>query len=83
MIHAHKVLGGRARPAGHRAWRGDSCQVVVEAAYVEDLIDRRGFETICHEHLCCFSLTVLDRLFRGGGFVITDAARVPLRGGSL
>src|SRR5581483_3322199 len=45
--------------------------------------DRCEFDTIYHEHLCYFSLTALDRLFRRHGLVVRDVRRVPIHGGSL
>ena len=57
--------------------------VVVEAPYLKDLIEHVEFDTIYHEHLCYFSLTALDRLFRRHGLEIVDAERLPIHGGSL
>jgi SAM-dependent methyltransferase len=56
---------------------------VIEVPYVKDLIDHCEFDTIYHEHLCYFSLTALDRLFRRHGLVIRDMERIPIHGGSL
>ena len=56
---------------------------VIEVPYVKDLIDHCEFDTIYHEHLCYFSLTALDRLFRRHGLVIRDVERIPIHGGSL
>lgn len=56
---------------------------VMEVPYVKDLIDRCEFDTIYHEHLCYFSLTALDRLFRRHKMVLTDVERTPMHGGSL
>ncbi len=56
---------------------------VIEAPYVKDMIDHVEFDTIYHEHLCYFSLTALDRLFRRHGMVIHDVERLPIHGGSL
>jgi hypothetical protein len=47
------------------------------------MIDRSEFDTIYHEHLCYFSLTALDRLFRRHRLVIHDVARLPIHGGTL
>jgi len=57
--------------------------VVIEVPYVKDLIDRVEFDTIYPDHLCHFSLSALDRLFRRHGLVIPDVERLPLHGGSL
>jgi len=56
---------------------------VVEVPYVKDLMDQREFDTIYHEHLCYFSLTALDRLFRRHGMTVIDVERIPIHGGSL
>src|SRR5262249_40642588 len=37
---------------------------VIEAPYLVDLIHKCEFDTIYHQHLCYFSVTALDRLFR-------------------
>jgi hypothetical protein len=47
------------------------------------MIDRCEFDTIYHEHLCYFSLTALDHLFRRHGLSIIDVERLPIHGGSL
>ncbi len=46
--------------------------IVMEVPYVRDLIENTEFDTIYHEHLCYFSLTALDRLFRRHGLEIVD-----------
>ncbi len=56
---------------------------VVEVPYVRDLIDHVEFDTIYHEHLCYFSLTALNALFRRNGLRVQDVERVPIHGGSL
>lgn len=56
---------------------------IVEVPYVKDLLDRVEFDTIYHEHLCYFSLTALDELFRRHGLAVADVERIPIHGGSL
>ncbi len=56
---------------------------MIEAPYVKEMIDGTEFDTIYHEHLCYYSLTALDRLFRRHGMAIVDVERIPLHGGSL
>ena len=58
-------------------------RALIEAPYARDMIDNLEFDTIYHEHLCYFSLTALDRLFRRHGLEIVDAERIPIHGGSL
>jgi hypothetical protein len=56
---------------------------VIEAPYVVDLVDHCEFDTIYHQHLCYFSVTALDRLFRSNGLYLNAVERVPIHGGSL
>jgi len=56
---------------------------IVEVPYVKDLMDQREFDTIYHEHLCYFSLTALDQLFRRHRMTVIDVERIPIHGGSL
>jgi len=45
---------------------------VIEVPYVKDLIDHCEFDTIYHEHLCYFSVTALDYLFRRHSLFLND-----------
>lgn len=56
---------------------------VIECPYVVDLVDHVEFDTIYHQHLCYYSVTSLDKLFRQHGLYLNDVKRVPLHGGSL
>jgi SAM-dependent methyltransferase len=56
---------------------------VIEVPYLVDLIDKCEFDTIYHQHLCYFSVTALDRLFRNHGLYLNDVERVAIHGGSL
>lgn len=56
---------------------------VIEAPYVVDLVEHGEFDTIYHQHLCYFSATALDRLFRRHGLFLNDVERVSIHGGSL
>jgi SAM-dependent methyltransferase len=56
---------------------------VIEAPYVVDLIDHCEFDTIYHQHLCYFSVTALDRLFRRHGLYLNEVERTQIHGGSL
>lgn len=56
---------------------------VIEAPYLVDLVEHCEFDTIYHQHLCYFSVTALDRLFRRHGLFLNDIKRVPIHGGSL
>ncbi len=56
---------------------------VIEAPYLIDLIEHCEFDTIYHQHLCYFSVTALDKLFRRHSLFLNDVQRVPIHGGSL
>ncbi|MBS0015347.1 MAG: class I SAM-dependent methyltransferase [Arthrospira sp. SH-MAG29] len=56
---------------------------VIEAPYVVDLVDHCEFDTIYHQHLCYFSVTALDRLFRRHSLYLNDIERTAIHGGSL
>ncbi len=58
-------------------------QAVIECPYLVDLIEHCEFDTIYHQHLCYFSVTALDNLFRAHGLVLADAERTKIHGGSL
>ena len=87
VLHANNVLAHVADlndfVAGVRYMLKDDGVAVIEAPYIKDLVDRCEFDTIYHEHLCYFSLTALDALFRRHEMQIIDVARVPIHGGSL
>lgn len=87
VIHAHNVLAHVADLNGFvegiRTLLKADGVAVIEVPYVKEMIDHCEFDTIYHEHLCYFSLTALDRLFRRHGMFIRDVKRVPIHGGSL
>ncbi len=56
---------------------------VIEAPYVVDLVDKCEFDTIYHQHLCYFSITALDKLFRRHSLYLNDVQRTQIHGGSL
>jgi SAM-dependent methyltransferase len=56
---------------------------VIEMPYVKDLVDHCEFDTIYHEHLCYFSLTALDHLFRIHSLFLNNVKRLSIHGGSL
>jgi SAM-dependent methyltransferase len=56
---------------------------VFEFPYVRSMIEGNEFDTIYHEHLCYFSLSVVADLFRRHGLTVFDAERIPIHGGSL
>jgi hypothetical protein len=56
---------------------------VGEVPYVLDLIDHCEFDTIYHQHLCYFSVTALDCLFRTRGLFLNHVEHTAIHGGSL
>jgi SAM-dependent methyltransferase len=87
VLHANNVLAHVADlngfVAGIRTVLADDGAAIVEVPYLGPMIERLEFDTIYHEHLCYFSLTALDRLFRRHGMAIADAEEIALHGGSL
>lgn len=61
----------------------DSGIAVIEVPYLVDLIAKREFDTIYHQHLCYFSVTALDKLFRRHGLYLNAVQRTRVHGGSL
>jgi SAM-dependent methyltransferase len=87
VFHGHNVLAHVADLNGFVAGIARVLKpegvAVIEVPYVQDMIDHVEFDTIYHEHLCYFSVTALDRLFRRHGLLIVNAERVAIHGGSL
>jgi SAM-dependent methyltransferase len=55
----------------------------LELPYLVDLLESCEFDTIYHQHLCYFSVTALDHLFRRHGLILNDLRRLGIHGGSL
>jgi SAM-dependent methyltransferase len=87
VIHANNVLAHVADlngvVAGIAAMLKPHGVAVIEAPYLKDLLDHTEFDTIYHEHLCYFSLTALENLFRRHRLLITHVERLAIHGGSL
>jgi SAM-dependent methyltransferase len=87
VIHGNNVLAHVADTngfvAGIRLALKDGGVAVIEVPYAKDLIDHVEFDTIYHEHLCYFSVTALDQLFRRHGLHLNDVKRLSIHGGSL
>lgn len=87
VVHGNNVLAHVADTNGFAGGIAtllkDSGVAVIEVPYVKDLIDHREFDTIYHEHLCYFSVTALDRLFRRHALYLNEVKRLPIHGGSL
>jgi SAM-dependent methyltransferase len=61
----------------------DGGVAVIEVPYLVDLVSHCEFDTIYHQHLCYFSVTALDHLFRRNRLFLNDIRRVAIHGGSL
>lgn len=87
IIHANNVLAHVKDTNGFVegiSWLlKDDGVAVIEVPYVRDLIDQCEFDTIYHEHLCYFSVTALDHLFRRYALFINEIRQIPIHGGSL
>ena len=87
VLHANNVLAHVADlndfVIGVRNLLKPEGVAIIEVPYVKDLLDRCEFDTIYHEHLCYFSLTALDVLFRRHELQITAVERIAIHGGSL
>jgi len=87
VIHGNNVLAHVADLNGFVEGIGTLLKpqgvAVIEVPYVRDLIDHCEFDTIYHEHLCYFSVSALDHLFRRHGLFLNDVQRLSVHGGSL
>ena len=87
VIHANNVIAHVADlhgvVAGIAALLKDDGVAVIENHYVKDLIDHVEFDSVYHEHLCYYSVTSFERLFRQHGLTLVDAERIAMHGGSL
>ncbi|MCP4507856.1 MAG: class I SAM-dependent methyltransferase, partial [Fuerstiella sp.] len=87
VIHANNVLAHVADlngvVAGFKTILKPGGRVVVECPYLKELVDNVEFDTIYHEHLCYFSLTALNHLFRNHGLDIVDVEQLEIHGGSI
>ncbi len=87
VFHANNVLAHVANlngvVRGMNILLADDGVGVIEFPYVKDLIDHVEFDTIYHEHLCYFSLTSVETLFKRHHLEIIDVERLPIHGGSL
>jgi SAM-dependent methyltransferase len=87
VLHANNVLAHVADTNGFvegiARVLNPTGMAVLEFPYVRDLIDHCEFDTIYHQHLCYFSVTAVDKLFRRHGLFLNDVRRIPIHGGSL
>jgi len=61
----------------------DDGVAVVECPHLLPFHDKLEYDTIYHEHLCYYSLTVLGKLFEQFGLELIDVKEVSIHGGSI
>ncbi len=87
VVHANNVLAHVADLNGVVEGIGlllkDNGVAIIEVPYVKNLIEQVQFDTVYHEHLCYFSLTALDRLFKRHELMVIDVEHIAIHGGSL
>ncbi|MEM0986806.1 MAG: class I SAM-dependent methyltransferase [Pseudomonadota bacterium] len=87
VVHGNNVLAHVADTNGFVSGISkilkDNGVAVIEAPYLKPLIDHIEFDTIYHEHLCYFSVTALDKLFRRHGLFLNEIRHLSIHGGSL
>jgi SAM-dependent methyltransferase len=87
LFHANNVLAHVADLSGFvegiQRILKPTGTAVIETPYVKDMLDGVEFDTIYHEHLCYYSLTALEHLFRRHGLAVVDAEKISIHGGSL
>jgi SAM-dependent methyltransferase len=87
VIHANNVVAHvkdlHGVVAGIQTLLKPEGVAVIENHCVKDLIDHVEFDSIYHEHLCYYSVTSFERLFRQHGLTLVDVEHIPIHGGSL
>ncbi|MEQ8558142.1 MAG: class I SAM-dependent methyltransferase [Henriciella sp.] len=87
IVHGNNVLAHVADTNGFvegiRTILKPDGVAVIEMPYLRPLIEHVEFDTIYHEHLCYFSLTALDHLFRRHGLYLNRVEQLAIHGGSL
>jgi SAM-dependent methyltransferase len=68
---------------GVRELLDDTGVFVFEVSYLVDIIERKLFDTIYHEHLCYHSIGPLVKFFAAHGMELFDVERIPTKGGSI
>jgi cyclopropane fatty-acyl-phospholipid synthase-like methyltransferase len=55
----------------------------LEQSYMPSMLENNSYDTVCHEHLEYYSLTVLKNLFENNGLEIIDVSLNSINGGSF
>ena len=87
IIHSNNVLSHVAYTNGFvegifQILKDDGV-AVIEVPYLKELIEHCEFDTMYHEHLCYFSVTSLDKLFRRHNLYLNELKKLSIHGGSL
>jgi SAM-dependent methyltransferase len=56
---------------------------IFEVSYLVDILEKRLFDTIYHEHLCYHSIAPFVTFFHSLGLELFDVQRIPTKGGSI
>lgn len=56
---------------------------VIEMHYLPVMLATNGFDAICHEHLCYYSLRSLEYVLHQAGLVVVDVTQNGVNGGSF
>lgn len=56
---------------------------IVEMSYMPSMLEMNSYDTICHEHLEYYSLSVLENIFRRCALKVVRAELNPINGGSI
>ena len=56
---------------------------VFEMSYMPSMLQMNSYDTICHEHLEYYSLSVLEYILRAGGMKVINAVLNDINGGSI
>jgi SAM-dependent methyltransferase len=87
VVIANNVLAHVPDPAGFiqgiATLLTDDGVAVVEFPYLVDLVDKRAFDTIYHQHLLYFTATSVSALLERNGLYLNDVERTAVHGGSL
>jgi len=56
---------------------------IFEVSYLVDILEKKLFDTVYHEHLCYHSIKPLVSFFQRHGMELFDVERLPTKGGSI
>ena len=61
----------------------DEGRLVIECPYLADLIKKKEFDTVYHEHLSYFLIKPIKVVLENNGFAIENITKLPIHGGSV